>query len=221
MLANLSGRAIFPRQSLTGHNRTTILICMVRTREFDPQTALSRAIELFSSKGYSETSMDDLVSATGVSRYGLYGTFGNKRELFEQALERYADSMGRQSFLRLLEPDASLDHIRAIFDERIESMCSSGENRGCMLCHTAMELAPHDPEIKDVIQKFLRRMSKAFAIGLESAKARGEVKDDLDLNAAADALTSSIFGLVVMARSGFSRATLESIVDNTMSSLAA
>ena len=192
---------------------------MVRTREFDPQTALSRAVELFSSKGYSETSMDDLVSATGVSRYGLYGTFGNKRELFEQALERYADSMGRQSFLRLLEPDASLDHIRAIFDERVDAMCNSGENRGCMLCHTAMELAPHDPEIKVVLQKFLMRMSKAFAVGLESAKARGEVKDDLDLAAAADSLTSSIFGLAVLARSGFPRSTLDSIVDNTMSSL--
>ncbi|MDX1556528.1 MAG: helix-turn-helix domain-containing protein, partial [Xanthomonadales bacterium] len=87
---------------------------MVRTREFDPATALSKAVELFSAKGYSDTSMDDIVRATGVSRYGIYGTFGNKRELFEEALEKYADSMGRKSYLRLLEPDASLDHIRAI-----------------------------------------------------------------------------------------------------------
>lgn len=50
---------------------------MVRTRTFDPATALSKAVELFSSKGYSETSMEDIVQAIGVSRYGLYGTFGN------------------------------------------------------------------------------------------------------------------------------------------------
>ena len=103
--------------------------------------------------------MDDIVKATGVSRYGLYGTFGNKRELFEQALERYADGMGRDSFMRLLEPDASINHVRAIFDERIEQMSSCGEDRGCMLCHTAMELAPHDHEIEEVLQKFLGRMS--------------------------------------------------------------
>ena len=54
----------------------TILIFMVRTRTFDPSTALSQAVALFSSKGYSETSMEDIVQATGVSRYGLYGTFG-------------------------------------------------------------------------------------------------------------------------------------------------
>ncbi len=192
---------------------------MVRIREFDPETALSKAVDLFSSRGYSDTSMDDIVRATGVSRYGLYGTFGNKRELFEQALERYADSMGRQSYLRLLEPDASLAHIRAIFDERIAAMCNSGENRGCMLCHTAMELAPHDPEIKGVLQRFLKRMSKAFAIGLETAKENGEVRNDLDTKAAGDFLTGAIFGLAVLARSGFPRTTLDSFVDNTMASL--
>ena len=191
---------------------------MVRTRSFDPSEALSRAVDLFSSRGYSDTSMDDLVKATGVSRYGLYGTFGNKRELFEQALERYADRMGRQSFLRLLEPDAGLAHIRAIFDQRIEAMCASGEKRGCMLCHTAMELAPHDHEIEGVLQKFLKRMSKAFSIGLETAAQRGEVRSDLDFRAAGQFLTGALFGLAVLARAGFPRSTLDAFVDQTMAS---
>ena len=192
---------------------------MVRTRAFDPSTALSRAVDLFSSKGYSETSMDDIVRATGVSRYGIYGTFGNKRELFEQALERYAESMGKQSYLRLLEPDASLAHIRLIFDDRIEATCSDMENRGCLFVHTAMELAPHDHEIQGVLQKFMKRMSKAFSIGLESAKERGEVKEELDVGSAGEFLTGAMFGLAVLARSGFPRETLDKFVDNTMASL--
>ncbi len=163
--------------------------------------------------------MDDIVRATGVSRYGIYGTFGNKRELFEQALERYADGMGRQSFLRLLEPDASLAHIRVIFDDRIEAMCSSSENKGCLFVHTAMQLSPHDPEIQAVLQRLMNRMSKAFSIGLESAKERQEVKADLDARSAGEFLTGAIFGLAVLARTGFPRATLDSFVDNTMASL--
>lgn len=192
---------------------------MVRTRAFDPAQALSRAVDLFSSKGYSETSMEDVVRATGVSRYGIYGTFGNKRELFEQALDRYAEGMGKQSFLRLLEPDASLANIRAIFEERIEHMCASGEKRGCMLCHTAMELAPHDHEIAGVLQKFMRRMSKAFSIGLESARSKGQVKEALDVHDAGEYLTGALFGLIVLARTGFPRKTLDAFVDNTMSTL--
>ena len=72
---------------------------MNRARTFDPATALGQVVDLFASKGYSETSMEDIVQTTGVSRYGLYGTFGNKRELFEQALEQYAEGMGKQRAL--------------------------------------------------------------------------------------------------------------------------
>jgi TetR/AcrR family transcriptional repressor of nem operon len=197
----------------------TILHAMVRTRTFDPAAALTRAVDLFSSKGYSETSMEDIVQATGVSRYGLYGTFGSKRELFEQALERYADSMGKQSFLRLLEPDASLDHIRSIFAERVDDMCCIEENKGCLFIHTAMELAPQDEELREVLRRFMKRMSKAFAIGLESAKARGEVRADVDVATAGELLTSTMFGLAVLGRTGFQHASLSRIVDNTLASL--
>ncbi len=55
---------------------------MARTQEFDPNEALDRAVALFWKKGFFDSSMDDLVKATGVSRYGIYGTFGNKREFF-------------------------------------------------------------------------------------------------------------------------------------------
>jgi TetR/AcrR family transcriptional repressor of nem operon len=193
-----------------------ILPSMVRTRTFDPAAALTQAVELFAAKGYSETSMEDIVQATGVSRYGIYGTFGNKRELFELALDRYAESMGKQAFLRLLEPDASLDHIRKIFAMRVDDMCCEGETKGCLFIHTAMELAPQDDDLRDVLQKFMRRMSKLFSIGLESAKAKGEVRKDLDAAAAGELLTSTMFGLVVLARTGFDRKTLNNIVENTL-----
>jgi len=194
---------------------------MVRARAFDPTAALSQVVDLFSSKGYSETSMEDIVRATGVSRYGLYGTFGNKRELFEQALERYAEGMGKQSFLRLLEPGASLDHIRAIFDERVADMCCAEENKGCLFIHTAMQLAPQDEELRGVLQRFMKRMSKAFAIGLDSAKGRGEVRKDVDVDAAGEMLTSAMFGLVVLGRTGFPKETLDNIVEGTLASLRA
>ena len=194
---------------------------MVRTRSFDPSVALSTAVDLFAAKGYANTSMEDIVSATGVSRYGLYGTFGNKRELFEQALEKYAEGMGKQSFLRLLEPDASLDHIRRLFAERISDMFGSGERKGCLFVHTAMQLASEDDEIRGVLTKFMKRMAKVFAIGIEAAKARGEIREEVDTAAAADVLTSTLFGLAVLGRSGYSSEALERIVDTTLAGMTA
>lgn len=192
---------------------------MVRTRTFDPRTALAKAVELFASKGYSDTSMEDIVQATGVSRYGIYGTFGNKRELFEQALDQYAERMGKQAFLKLLQPDASLGHIRRIFDERVEEMCCLEENKGCLFVHTAMELAPGDEELRAALQKIMKGMAKLFAVGLETAKEKGEVRADVDVRAAGAMLTSTMFGLAVLGRAGFSRDTLDGIVSSTLASL--
>jgi hypothetical protein len=59
--------------------RVLILPC---NREFEPQDALQKAMVLFWRKGYLHTSLDDLVSETEVSRYGLYSTFGEKHALF-------------------------------------------------------------------------------------------------------------------------------------------
>ena len=62
---------------------------MPRTKEFDPEVALERAMELFWRRGYATTSVADLVAHLGVARASLYSTFGTKHDLYVAALERY------------------------------------------------------------------------------------------------------------------------------------
>ncbi len=192
---------------------------MARAREFEPQETLDKAMALFWSKGYSDTSMDDLVNATGVSRYGIYGTFGNKREFFEKALDHYAQKMGRSSFLRLMEPEASLNEIRVLFESRIDLLLSSEPRNGCMVCNTALELAPHDKEMQAVIQGLMRRMSKAFTTALGNARGFGEIDESTDIQAMGEYLTGLIFGMAVFARAGFNRKKLKTYMENGLSIL--
>ena len=81
-----------------------------------------------------------------------------------------------------------------------------------------MGLAPKDDDLKAVLQKFMKRMSKAFAIGLESAQQQGEVRANLDVSAAGELLTSTMFGLAVLGRTGFSHEALTGIVESTLAS---
>ena len=54
---------------------------------------------------------------------------------------------------------------------------------------------------------------------LESiAKERGEIRKDIDVRATGELLTSTMFALAVLGRSGFERATLDGIVSNTLAS---
>ena len=62
---------------------------MARSREFNPKEALEKAMYVFWQKGYINTSIDDLVQATGVSRFGLYDEFGSKHGLFLASLDYY------------------------------------------------------------------------------------------------------------------------------------
>ncbi|MEM8839406.1 MAG: helix-turn-helix domain-containing protein, partial [Pseudomonadota bacterium] len=62
---------------------------MPRPREFNPDDALDAAMRVFWAKGFAETSYDDLVLGTGVSRKSLYSVFGDKHMLFIAALQRY------------------------------------------------------------------------------------------------------------------------------------
>jgi hypothetical protein len=84
-----------------------------------------------------------------------------------------------------------------------------------------MELAPQDEELRGVLQRFMKRMSKVFAIGLDSAKGRGEIRANVDVDEAGNALMSTMFGLAVLGRTGFPRKTLDGIIDSTLDSLRA
>ena len=68
---------------------------MPRVREFDPQTILADATQIFWRNGYADTSIEVIVSQTGVSRYGLYGTFGNEKELLIAAIRHYDETMNQ------------------------------------------------------------------------------------------------------------------------------
>src|SRR4051812_19033882 len=89
---------------LTGHSRFGYLRNVARTKEFDPETALRAALELFWERGYEATSMADLVEHMGVARASIYATFGGKHELYLKALDRYGESVGPYLLTELSQP---------------------------------------------------------------------------------------------------------------------
>ena len=191
---------------------------MVRTREFDASEALDKAMILFWDKGYADTSMDDLVKATGVSRYGIYGAFGNKRELYKQALERYTKMRASEALSLLAQPDASLPEVKRFF-KGILQMDVDRARLGCMLCNTATEVAPHDQDIADEVQRHLRRVTDVFERALVNAKRKGEVADDFEPAEMSFYLTGIMQGAAVFGRAGFDRQQIRSFVENGLAPL--
>jgi AcrR family transcriptional regulator len=62
-----------------------------RPRAFDLDEAVDRVLELFWRQGYAATTVTDLTAAIGINPPSLYKAFGSKQELFERAVQRYAE----------------------------------------------------------------------------------------------------------------------------------
>jgi TetR/AcrR family transcriptional repressor of nem operon len=190
-----------------------------RTREFDPEEALGRAMELFWLKGYSDTSIDELVSETGASRYGLYTTFGDKHDLFMQSLKRYAREVFGPLIAQLEAPEASLHDIRAFFRGIRDHLRQPEGRRGCLMCNTAVELGPFDPASAERVRRHFRRVRAAFAHALKNARRTGELGREVDVAASADYLLGVAQGAFVLARSGLGLAAIERFLDTALKQL--
>jgi len=174
---------------------------MARPREFDPDKALDKAMRLFWKKGYFDTSIRDIVAETGVSHAGLYGTFGNKSDLFVAALERYEKTVIQKMFAVLDSPHSSKPEIEVFFKQLPQMAKTTEFQAGCLMCNTATELACCDDKIAEKIQKSFDSRSTFFRNALIRAKQKGEVKKDLDTDAVSDFLTAMLYAGATMVRS--------------------
>lgn len=176
---------------------------MARTREFDPKEALQVAIELFWEKGYFDGSVDEIVKRSGVAKYGLYGTFGTKHELFLKVLNQYGKDRERDILKPLYQADASLPEIRRFFKEGAALVMHRTTNRrGCLLTNAGIELGREDDQVRAEIKQFFNRQVKVFEACLVRAVAKGEVDGGKDIKRLAKFLAKEYRLMMVLAGSG-------------------
>src|ERR1700730_16089934 len=98
---------------------------MARPRQFDSDDVVEQSMREFWEHGYHETSVDDLVQATGVRPGSLYNAFqGGKHELFLRALELYSSLIVPEKLGALGRPGASVAEVRAYFDGLVSDLLS-------------------------------------------------------------------------------------------------
>src|SRR5262249_44377045 len=115
----------------------------------------------FWNRGFHETSVDDLVAATGVQPGSLYNAFkGGKRELFLGSLDRYSALVVPEKMGALERPGASVAEVRAYFDGLIRDLATPEGRAGCLMVNTAIELANEDSEVARVVRGHMSRLER-------------------------------------------------------------
>ena len=193
---------------------------MARPREFDADTALDRAMELFWSKGYEATSLDDLCEATGLSRSSLYATFGSKRTLLLRSVDRYVEQRTPSIAAILAQPLPIYDAFAALARRFIDQIVSGPGRRGCFLGNCAAELPRGDRAALAHVRRGLESTEATFRGALARAEARGELPSGADVSALARFLTAGFQGLRLVGKVNPDRTVLEDITTTMLQCLA-
>src|SRR5258707_14282713 len=119
---------------------------MARPKEFDRDAAVERAMSVFWLKGYAATSTDDLLRAMKIGRQSMYDTFGDKRRLYIEALERYQKESVAGHINRLRSTASPLAGIEALVVGMIPSDRTARET-GCMGVGPTSEFGNGDTEL--------------------------------------------------------------------------
>lgn len=189
-----------------------------RPRSFDPEEVLDAAVLVFWEKGYDGASIEDLTEAMGINRPSLYSTFGSKRELFIQAIDRYAATHGNRAFSAFrLEPD-NRKAVERFFEASIECATEDGKPRGCLINTIATEAAENDAELRDKLSKMLSKTDTAMAKRIKANQddVTSKIHDPEGLARMAHSVTHSI---MTRARAGASRQELADIANSFMAAL--
>jgi TetR/AcrR family transcriptional repressor of nem operon len=183
-----------------------------RPREFDLETAVAHAVEVFRAHGYNGTSVQDLEAGTGLARGSLYKAFGDKHALFmaaldhytNQSLQRLADDLGQAGPAREAIRNALMAYARRAAD---------GQCRGCLVTAAAMEMMPQDAAVSALITRQFRRIQDLFAAAVIRGQAGGEIGRTHDERAIAQLMLCTIHGLRILGKTRPSEAETARVVE--------
>jgi len=168
-----------------------------RPREFSEEVALEAAMDAFWRKGYESTSLTDLCGCTGLHKGSLYQAFGDKHQLFMRSLKHYADTEFKEVAAVAYAQESPLDAIRAV----VRKVCDhAAEGKGCLIINSMVELAPHDPDVRQAIQAEGARRVRVMTELLAKAQSRGEVRAELDPQKLARQLMIGLAGAAAMVK---------------------
>jgi TetR/AcrR family transcriptional repressor of nem operon len=190
---------------------------LARPREFDEGVALEAAMQRFWAAGYAATSVRDLGDAMGLGQASIYNAFVDKRTLFTQCLDRYLDANMRARIARVEKTLPPRQAIETFLSEIVERSMES--RLGCLLANAALEVAPHDADIADVVAERMGELEAFFRRCVVAGRMDGSISPGVDPADAAQLFLITVMGLRVLARGYPKRAVLEGAVRQALSTL--
>lgn len=167
---------------------------------------------LFAAKGYTQTTMADLVETTGVHTSSLYATFGTKEELFAKVLRRYMAARIERFAAVIESVGPGLEGIHAFFEvARVDAVSGSGQ-QGCLINTTCSELRGTTPSFEDFGLGYRTALREQLRLLIKQAEPANS-PDPVLTDHRTDLVFAVLLGLDRVARGGGVEAEIGRLID--------
>lgn len=183
-----------------------------RPLSFDREDVLEKAMLAFWKSGYETTSISDLTATMGVTAPSLYAAFGNKQQLFLEAMRRYA---GDRTVLETAMMDAPTAREAVTGMLRGAAVLYTGEATppGCLLASAAATGSPEAADVREAIAAERREVREIIIRRIEADVEKGLMSSDTCSKTLADLTLAVTQGMSVLARDGADRDSLLAIAE--------
>ena len=175
-------------------------------------------MHVFWEHGYEAASISDLTAAMGITPPSLYTAFGDKAQLFLEAIERYGKGPGGFGQRALDEEPTARRAVHRLLNEAADELTRDCHPLGCMMVMATTNCSVAAEHIQTALVK-----RRALGVAMMQARIQRGI-DGGELPAATDAGTLANFyatvyqGMSMQAKDGATRASLLASVEMAMRS---
>lgn len=172
-----------------------------RPKTFDTEKALEAFVDVFWTKGYQGTSVDDLQEAAGIKRGSFYASFGCKDDVFNTVLQKYWDEA---TSLGLKQMDAEAEPLKAVaaLVRHVGLFMTRNTPRGCLLLTSSGALLNEKGDGDNPVRDRMKMLEQRICSALTRQNGIQDVARARELTAFT---LACLLGLNALARNGQDR----------------
>lgn len=177
------------------------------------QNIIEHSLQLFSVKGYYNTSVSDILGATGLTKGGLYGHFASKEDIWYAVYDEAVRIWKGIVFNGIRNNSDPLNRIdRFIENDMNDYLGADVFEGGCFFLNMLVELSGQSASMSKQILRGFVRLSTLLRSWLEEADKQGMLRTDLNFKEIANFIIISLNGAAALYISSRDRNILEQTI---------
>lgn len=159
---------------------------------------IERIAPVFNKKGYSATSMQDIIEATGLTKGAIYGNFENKNELATKAFVFNLNLVTNEIGKKIASQKTAINKLYSITSFYRKYYNYTLDFGGCPILNIGIDANHQNPILIEKVRKAIKNIQGSIAIIINDGIANGEIKPNLDATFYARQIFAQIEGAVFM-----------------------